>query len=201
MRGDAEDGHKLLLDLLDLKQKAGALVEARSTRQQGRVIVLFTIITIIFVGASQTPSHRTCTANMVGKLPLSFFTSYFGQNISEMTGDSKNPKAGELWKIGAPISVVVILIALSVAYCIMRPLHLLKRLKMRFDPGIWRLASRLGVDPPPIRVRPVEQRPLGPRLVKLMGRLPGIGLVRRAWVGCFNHGKPEPGLAGPSTAV
>lgn len=37
------------MDLLDLKQKAAALAEARSTSQQGRVIMLFTIVTIIFV--------------------------------------------------------------------------------------------------------------------------------------------------------
>jgi hypothetical protein len=38
-----------LLSLLDLKQKAASLAEARSTTQQGRVIMLFTIVTIIFV--------------------------------------------------------------------------------------------------------------------------------------------------------
>jgi hypothetical protein len=37
------------MDLLDLKQKSAALAEARSTGQQGRVIMLFTIVTIIFV--------------------------------------------------------------------------------------------------------------------------------------------------------
>lgn len=99
MRNDAEYTHKMLLDLLDLKQKTAALEEARSTSQQGKVVMLFTIVTIIF-------------------LPLSFFTSYFGQNISEITGDDKNPTAGEVWRYGAPISAVIILLALLVAYYI-----------------------------------------------------------------------------------
>ncbi|KAK3294459.1 uncharacterized protein B0H64DRAFT_188360 [Chaetomium fimeti] len=102
MRKDAEYSHKMLMDLLDLKQKAAALAEARSTSQQGRVVMLFTIVTIIF-------------------LPLSFFTSYFGQNISDITGDDKNPSSQELWRYGAPISVVVILSALLVAYFITKP--------------------------------------------------------------------------------
>ncbi|KAH6856234.1 hypothetical protein B0I37DRAFT_72003 [Chaetomium sp. MPI-CAGE-AT-0009] len=102
MRKDAEYSHKMLMDLLDLKQKAAALAEARSTTQQGRVIMLFTIVTIIF-------------------LPLSFFTSYFGQNVSDITGDDKNPSSRELWQYGAPISVVVILSALLVAYLITKP--------------------------------------------------------------------------------
>jgi len=38
-----------LLDLLDLKQKSATLKEARSTSEQGQVIMLFTIVTIIFV--------------------------------------------------------------------------------------------------------------------------------------------------------
>lgn len=38
-----------LLDLLDLKQTTAALAEAKSTTQQGRAIMLFTVVTIIFV--------------------------------------------------------------------------------------------------------------------------------------------------------
>ncbi|KAF2467650.1 uncharacterized protein BDR25DRAFT_233822, partial [Lindgomyces ingoldianus] len=91
-----------LIELLDLEQKAASLAEARATTKQGKAIMLFTIVTIIF-------------------LPLSFFTSYFGQNVSEITGDNKNPKSSELWRIAGPISVVVILFALVVVYFIMYP--------------------------------------------------------------------------------
>ncbi|KAF2787238.1 hypothetical protein K505DRAFT_130542 [Melanomma pulvis-pyrius CBS 109.77] len=80
MRSEADRNHALLLQLLDLKQKSATLSEARSTAQQGRAVMLFTIVTVIF-------------------LPLSFFTSYFGQNVSEITGDDKNPSTWDLWKI------------------------------------------------------------------------------------------------------
>ncbi|KAH8802516.1 hypothetical protein F5884DRAFT_473742 [Xylogone sp. PMI_703] len=102
IRNHAEYTHKMLLDLLDLKQKTASLAEARSTTQQGRAIMLFTIITIIF-------------------LPLSFFTSYFGQNVSEITGSNQNPTTWDLWRIGTPITVVIIVSALFIAFCIMYP--------------------------------------------------------------------------------
>ncbi|KAK1254163.1 hypothetical protein MKX08_008158 [Trichoderma sp. CBMAI-0020] len=99
---EGEKTHKMLLSLLDLTQTTAALMEARSTTQQGRVVMLFTIITIIF-------------------LPLSFFTSYFGQNVSQLTGDTSNPTSWELWRVGTPISIVVIVSALLIAYRIGNP--------------------------------------------------------------------------------
>ncbi|KAK2754331.1 ankyrin repeat protein [Colletotrichum kahawae] len=85
-----ERTHKMVLELLDLEQKAASLGEARTTTQQGRAVMLFTIITIIF-------------------------------NVSELTGDPQNPTSGQVWKIAAPISVVVILGSLGVAFFIMYP--------------------------------------------------------------------------------
>jgi hypothetical protein len=41
-----------LKDLMDLKQKQANLSETRSTRQQGNTIMVFTIVTIIFVSGS-----------------------------------------------------------------------------------------------------------------------------------------------------
>ena len=71
------------------------------------------------------------------QLPLSFFTSYFGQNVSEITGDNGNPSSWDLWKVGsesinvwdltivnafvAPITVVIIVVALLIASHIMYP--------------------------------------------------------------------------------
>ncbi|KAH9900277.1 hypothetical protein F4778DRAFT_167944 [Xylariomycetidae sp. FL2044] len=99
---EAEIAHQQLFNLLDLKQKDAALMEARATTQQGRVIMLFTVITIIF-------------------LPLSFFTSYFGQNVSELTGDDKNPTSWAVWKYGAAITLSIVVSALLVAYYIAYP--------------------------------------------------------------------------------
>ncbi|KAG6355336.1 hypothetical protein INS49_003297 [Diaporthe citri] len=100
IHSDAPQTHKPLLESLDLEQKAASLGEARVTSKQGQAVMLFTIITIIF-------------------LPLSLFTSYFGQNVVEFTGDEKNPTASEVWKVRAPISVVVIVVALIIAFFIM----------------------------------------------------------------------------------
>ncbi|KAI4608344.1 hypothetical protein J4E83_009146 [Alternaria metachromatica] len=48
---------------------------------------------------------RSETANLTRlrsdakQLPLSFFSSYFGQNVSEFTGSNQNPSSGKLWRI------------------------------------------------------------------------------------------------------
>ncbi|KAF2647564.1 hypothetical protein K491DRAFT_784656 [Lophiostoma macrostomum CBS 122681] len=102
IRGDAEYTQKMLLDLLNLKQAAASLAEARSAGQQSRAVMLFTVVTIIF-------------------LPLSFFTSFFGQNVREYTGDDKDPTLSQIWKPAAvAISVLVIVIALLCALLIFR---------------------------------------------------------------------------------
>jgi Mg2+ and Co2+ transporter CorA len=65
-----------LKDLLDLKQQQASIIEAKSALAradesvtQGRAIMMFTIITIIF-------------------LPLSFMSSVFGMNALELSGAS-----------------------------------------------------------------------------------------------------------------
>lgn len=99
MTKDAERVQKNVLDLLDLQQKEeninkaqdhiheaqrlnqqslfaakqalSAQVQADATEAQSQILFLFTMVTIIF-------------------LPLSFFTSYFGMNIDNGRGDTKN---------------------------------------------------------------------------------------------------------------
>jgi hypothetical protein len=98
------DWYTQLMNLLDLQQKAASLEEARSATKQGQAVMLFTIVTIIFVGLAVAANlgGRTWIARIANKLklPLSFFTSYFGQNVREITGDENNPTSGALWKIG-----------------------------------------------------------------------------------------------------
>jgi hypothetical protein len=71
--------------LLSLKQQQASVVQAREavrqaeeTLRQGRSIMLFTVITIIFVSffSAATPLN----ADQL-KLPLSFGTSIFGMNL------------------------------------------------------------------------------------------------------------------------
>ncbi|PVH96135.1 hypothetical protein DM02DRAFT_632249 [Periconia macrospinosa] len=69
MKDDVVYTQKMLLNLLDLKQKTASLEEARSTTQQGRAVMLFTIVIVIL-------------------------------NVSEITGDDKNPSTWDLRRIG-----------------------------------------------------------------------------------------------------
>lgn len=74
LEDSAQDISKQLQDLLSLKQQQAAIVQARAgldradaSIKQGRSIMLFTIVTIIF-------------------LPLSFMSSIFGMNSKELSG-------------------------------------------------------------------------------------------------------------------
>lgn len=109
MDKQAERIYSSITDLLDLKQKHANAFEARfardqaaDTTRQGKTIMVFTIVTIIF-------------------LPLSFITSIFTINLTEFP---KGPDGvGELhlsyvakytFGIGFAISIPLILLALSV---------------------------------------------------------------------------------------
>jgi hypothetical protein len=106
---DAAYTHTMLLNLLNIKSSVASLAEAQSAKKeaqaattQGRAVMLFTIITVIF-------------------LPLSFFTSYYGQNVKELTGDENNPSTWDLWRVAMPITIVVIVVALLIALFITQP--------------------------------------------------------------------------------
>ncbi|KAL5625694.1 hypothetical protein FOBRF1_000037 [Fusarium oxysporum] len=80
IHAEASQTQRMILELLDLEQKAASLREARLTTMQGKAIMLFTVVTIVF-------------------LPLSFITSFLGQNVTDITGDENNPTSGQVWKI------------------------------------------------------------------------------------------------------
>lgn len=58
------------LGLLDLKQKSATLSEARSTAQQGRAVMLFTIVTVIFVSTSNSPTKTGWSLLITGHSSL-----------------------------------------------------------------------------------------------------------------------------------
>lgn len=81
----------------------------------------FTIFTIIFV----SPKGLSLTRRSGGdaemiltslQLPLSFFTSLFGMNASEWTGSSSDPNLHVIFLWTFPVSIVVIITALFVAF-------------------------------------------------------------------------------------
>lgn len=103
MDQQAERLYKSLTDLLDLKQKHSNALEARFASEQalaaakeGQTVMVFTIVTIIF-------------------LPMSFIASYFGINIDSF-GDTLPGSYVATWTFGGglAISVVFILMALTV---------------------------------------------------------------------------------------
>jgi hypothetical protein len=96
-----QEAYKLLLDM---KQKQANVAEASLSRlsaevasEQNRAVLVFTIFTVLF-------------------LPLSFFTSLFGMNVSEWTGTSTNPDFHEVFLITGCVSAGIIVIALTLAF-------------------------------------------------------------------------------------
>ncbi|KAL4959095.1 uncharacterized protein BDV14DRAFT_185396 [Aspergillus stella-maris] len=104
MRENAIAAQKAVENLLDLKQKQAnvdesrlARWEAEVTQSQSRAVMVFTIFTVIF-------------------LPLSFFTSLFGINAREWSGEPTNLTLRTMLTISGPISVAVIVSALLIAF-------------------------------------------------------------------------------------
>ncbi|KAK4167456.1 hypothetical protein QBC43DRAFT_142137 [Cladorrhinum sp. PSN259] len=105
LKKGAESTAKSVNDLLQLKQQQASVVQAwESVKQaeeavrQGRAIMMFTVMTIIF-------------------LPMSFISSIFGMNNREFGGE------GNPWSVKdqvllyiLPISFVVILISVTIAF-------------------------------------------------------------------------------------
>ncbi|KAF2232829.1 hypothetical protein EV356DRAFT_238033 [Viridothelium virens] len=90
--------------LLDMKQKQANVDEMWLARQsttvaaeQGRAIMFFTIFTIVF-------------------LPLSFFTSFFGMNVREWSGQSTNLPIHTVGVLMGSISAALIVVALLLAF-------------------------------------------------------------------------------------
>jgi Mg2+ and Co2+ transporter CorA len=84
-------------DLMDLKQKGAGLDVARSSAEQGRIMMIFTVFTIVF-------------------LPLSFFAGIYGMNVREWSGTATNPSAQTALMYMVPISAVLIFLALLIAF-------------------------------------------------------------------------------------
>lgn len=109
MDAQAERVYYSITDLLDLKQKQASANEARfardqaaGTTRQGKIILVFTIVTIIF-------------------LPLSFITSFFTINLAEFPHDADGDTQLHLsyvarytFGIGFAISIPLIALALAV---------------------------------------------------------------------------------------
>ena len=102
-----EMAQKAFKELLDMKQKHANIVEAHLAREQtehseaaadqSRSVMIFTIVTIIF-------------------LPLSFLASVFGINAREWSGVSQNLSLHTIFTYISSISIAVIVIALLVAF-------------------------------------------------------------------------------------
>ncbi|KGO66589.1 Mg2+ transporter protein, CorA-like/Zinc transport protein ZntB [Penicillium italicum] len=104
MKENSHLAQKAVETLLDLKQKQANVDEAKMTRwqaevaqTQSRAVMVFTIFSVVF-------------------LPLSFFTSLFGMNAREWSGESTNPTLGQMFVIAAPASFAIIFLSLFIAF-------------------------------------------------------------------------------------
>ena len=73
---------------LATQQRSLAIDEARSSRVQSRSVMIFTAITIIF-------------------LPLSFFTSYFGMNLTDIVNTAHT--SSYFWVVAGPVSGIIVI--------------------------------------------------------------------------------------------
>lgn len=83
--------------LLDLKQKQANVDEAKMarwqaevTQTQSRSVMVFTIFTVMYDPALFFKYILSILSNDFSFLPLSFFTSLFGINAREWSGDQTN---------------------------------------------------------------------------------------------------------------
>ncbi|CAI7623315.1 unnamed protein product [Penicillium glandicola] len=104
MKENSHLTQKAVETLLDLKQKQANVDEAKMTRwqaevaqTQSRAVMVFTIFSVVF-------------------LPLSFFTSLFGINAREWSGEQANPTLGQMFEIAAPASFAIIFLSLFIAF-------------------------------------------------------------------------------------
>lgn len=74
-----------------------AVNQANETIKQGRSIMMFTLVTIVFVRYFGAP-HIVIDADL-WQLPLSFMSSIFGMNNKEFSGD-------DTWAIGDEIKLM-----------------------------------------------------------------------------------------------
>lgn len=94
--------------------------------EQSRSVMIFTIVTIIF-------------------LPLSFFSSVFGMNVSNWSGTPTNPSLDYVILVMATISLLVIVIALAAAFNVYlrRAMHRIsRRFWHRIARPLWHLLAR-----------------------------------------------------------
>jgi Mg2+ and Co2+ transporter CorA len=76
--------------LLSLEQNEASIAEAESSReqaqvaiQQGKILMAFTVVTILFVSIIQNPLFRIASNPVtIPQLPLSFLVSLFALNIT-----------------------------------------------------------------------------------------------------------------------
>jgi Mg2+ and Co2+ transporter CorA len=134
---DAQRTKDAVMSLLDLQQKEDSLKEAifsndqalaareqaEETEAQSQILFLFTVVTIVFVRLPLPIHTRTSTpiffaqlTTSLTQLPLSFFTSYFGMNVVEFTGEEGNTNQPEVWKVMGPASAAIILGLLGAAF-------------------------------------------------------------------------------------
>ncbi|KAK3291576.1 uncharacterized protein B0H64DRAFT_366930 [Chaetomium fimeti] len=104
LRESAKSTAQSVTDLLSLKQQQASVVQAwESARQaeeavrQGRAIMMFTIITIVF-------------------LPLSFMSSVFGMNNKDFGQDNTDWTVKNQFQLMFPISIGIVAVCLVVAF-------------------------------------------------------------------------------------
>ncbi|KAH8434138.1 uncharacterized protein LDX57_011776 [Aspergillus melleus] len=122
MKDNAYSAQKDAESLLDIKQEQANIDESRMarwqaevTRDQSQSVMVFTIFTVMFVASLSLPLGISAD-DQNSFLPLSFFTSLFGINVREWSGEETNLTMSQMLSIAGPTSFAIIIIALLMAF-------------------------------------------------------------------------------------
>ncbi|OQE43597.1 hypothetical protein PENCOP_c003G00514 [Penicillium coprophilum] len=118
MIGDAQGVQEAIKSLLDLKQREATIIEARTTRQQSDSVMVFTVVTIIFVGVSLRTFACLATDQRQNRLPASFLASFFALNIKEFPHEGETVAYKSSWVIPIIFGVAVAFFLAAVPFAL-----------------------------------------------------------------------------------
>jgi Mg2+ and Co2+ transporter CorA len=91
-----------VLHLLDLRQKRANIREAHAALQQAHETSRQTTLSLQLAEAAERQSKIVTVFTIITAvfLPLSFFASYFGMNVKDLSGEAANPYTSQdFWRV------------------------------------------------------------------------------------------------------
>ncbi|KAK3676417.1 hypothetical protein LTR78_003693 [Recurvomyces mirabilis] len=146
MTTQAERIYNSIRDLLDLKQKHANAMQATDTARQGKTLMVFTIVTVIF-------------------LPLSFLAAFFAINVTQFPHQGKDGGlqmslsyvSSYVFGIGSAIALLCVIFAWSAEKLDILRIHMQRSTRLWWR-GLWATTAK----PPTAKTPPPASAPLVP---------------------------------------